>query len=52
MYGLGDEISGQAEEINKLRKIIEKVYRYVKKLPNENKLEKELILDLMLNYKD
>jgi hypothetical protein len=45
MYGLGDEISGQAEDIERLKGVLLLCKKYIRKLPNDNELEKILLLD-------
>jgi hypothetical protein len=47
MYGLSDEISGQSERIEELKNILIKCRKYIWRLPNENELEEEMILDII-----
>jgi hypothetical protein len=47
MYGMSDEISGQSERIIELKKVMLKCDKYIRKLPNKNTLEKEMIITII-----
>lgn len=48
MYGLGDDFFyNQDKRIQELRDVLNKCRKYIKKLPNENKLEKSMILGVI-----
>jgi hypothetical protein len=47
MYGMSDEVYGQSEKIMELERIIVICQKYIRKLPNKNAIEKEIILNLI-----
>jgi hypothetical protein len=47
MYGSGDYAHEDMMYIKELKAVLLKCRKYIKKLPNKNELEKEMIIDLI-----
>jgi hypothetical protein len=52
MYGLGDNLHDAYQANENLARLLHTCYEYISKVPNENELEKTLILSMLSNFKE